>query len=104
MSMPMPMPMPGTVGLPPDVTGVGRTILENQALGAQYAAENHPRGKVPDMQPRDTSPSRMYWCRELDGNWTQRSRYTIDYMGKEEWTWYWNDRDKDFYAVRNSSG
>ncbi|CRK12163.1 hypothetical protein BN1708_010359 [Verticillium longisporum] len=66
--------------LPPDVSGVGRTSGEVALENAQFAYANglyEPQ----DFKPADDDPSRYYPVREVDGNWTQRNRYTIDNLG-----------------------
>ncbi|KAI0024713.1 hypothetical protein F4780DRAFT_550975 [Xylariomycetidae sp. FL0641] len=79
-----PAPGPVTPG-PPDVMGVGKTRFELRselAAAAVFNGCNEPQ----DIKPADDDPSRMYWCKELDGNWTQRNRVAIDKM--ENWRWY----------------
>jgi hypothetical protein len=51
-----------------------------------------------EMKPSDDDPMRMYWCRELDNNWTQRNRLTIDSGDIGDCRWY--AHDGVFYAVR----
>ena len=75
---------------------MGRTPLEQMAQNLEnaYASNiNEPQ----DFKPGDDDPSRMYWVRETDGNWTQRSRFTIDNLG--DCRWYATDEGV-FYAVR----
>ncbi|RXG46450.1 hypothetical protein VDGE_05886 [Verticillium dahliae] len=70
--------------LPPDVSGVGRTSGEVALENAQFAYANglyEPQ----DFKPADDDPSRYYPVREVDGNWTQRNRYTIDNLGDCRW-------------------
>ena len=90
--------VPGSVtaNLPPDVTGIGKTIAEIQAYHSDIAMAS---GVVEpeDFEPASKDPSKMYYCRELDGNWTLRSRYSIDQMG--DWRWYQTPTGI-FYAVR----
>ena len=50
-----------------------------------------------DFQPLDEDPSRMYYCRELDGRWTLRSRFAIR-MERDAFRWYLTP-DGMFYAV-----
>lgn len=90
--------VPGSVTahLPPDVTGVGKTIDEIQAHYHNIAMTNGIL-EPEDFQPASKDPAKMYYCRELDGNWTQRSRYSIDKMG--DWRWY-QTPEGAFYAVR----
>ncbi|PNH56545.1 hypothetical protein VD0002_g2934 [Verticillium dahliae] len=82
--------------LPPDVSGVGRTSGEVALENAQFAYANglyEPQ----DFKPADDDPSRYYPVREVDGNWTQRNRYTIDNLG--DCRWYVSEGGY-FYAVR----
>ena len=90
--------VPGSVTahLPPDVMGVGKTIAEIQAHHHDIAMTNGMH-EPEDFQPTSKDPAKMYYCRELDGNWTQRSRYSIDKMG--DWRWY-QTPEGVFYAVR----
>lgn len=90
--------VPGSVTahLPPDVTGIGKTIAEMQAYHQDIAMTNNVL-QPEDFQPASKDPAKMYYCRELDGNWTLRSRYSIDHMG--EWRWY-QTPEGIFYAVR----
>ncbi|RSM06328.1 hypothetical protein CEP52_005737 [Fusarium oligoseptatum] len=96
--------MPGTVPFiagnsghhVPDVTGIGRTAGEEQLRQIQFAHENRLY-EPQDFKPADDDPSRFYYVREVDGNWTQRNRFTIDHMG--DCRWYVTDEGW-FYAVR----
>ncbi|MBE3041581.1 hypothetical protein IMZ48_03175 [Candidatus Bathyarchaeota archaeon] len=90
--------VPGSVTahLPPDVTGIGKTIGEVQAYNFDVATANHVL-EPEDFQPASTDPAKMYYCREHDGNWTLRSRFSIDKMG--DWRWY-QTPEGIFYAVR----
>ncbi|KAF4341415.1 hypothetical protein FBEOM_4663 [Fusarium beomiforme] len=80
----------------PDVTGVGRTAGEEQLRQIQFAYANKMY-EPQDFKPADDDPSRFYYVREVDGNWTQRNRFTIDHMGACRW--YVTDEGW-FYAVR----
>ncbi|TID02851.1 hypothetical protein CH35J_003978 [Colletotrichum higginsianum] len=102
---PMGMQMPGCGGvpvfagnahLPPDVTGFGRTAGEIAVEQAQFA---HANGlfEPQDFKPADDDPSRYYPVREVDGNWTQRNRFTIDNLGDCRW---YVTTEGYFYAVR----
>ncbi|KAI0506799.1 hypothetical protein F5B22DRAFT_660014 [Xylaria bambusicola] len=51
----------------------------------QYNAFNNQMNEPQSMKPADDDKSRMYWCRELDGQWTSRSRYSLDRMGNFRW-------------------
>ena len=87
---------PGNVGpIPPEVTGVGRTPQEEILRQVEFAYKNKLY-EPQDFKPGDDDPGRFYYVRELDGNWTQRSRYTIDHMACR---WYVTDEGW-FYAVR----
>ncbi|KAF5020092.1 hypothetical protein F66182_7888 [Fusarium sp. NRRL 66182] len=80
----------------PDVSGVGRTAGEEQLRQVQFAHANRLY-EPQDFKPADDDPSRFYYVREVDGNWTQRNRFTIDHMG--DCRWYVTDEGW-FYAVR----
>lgn len=91
---------PGTTGppgfgLPPDITGIGRTAGEIATEQARIA-EQQDLTKPQDFKPADDDPSRFYWMRELDGEWTQRNRLTIDHLGCR---WFLHEGGY-FYAVR----
>ncbi|KAL2752777.1 hypothetical protein ACRALDRAFT_1072617 [Sodiomyces alcalophilus JCM 7366] len=81
---------------PPDITGIGRTAAEVAMENAEYAY-NNGLYEPQDFKPQDDDPSRYYPVRELDGNWTQRNRFTIDNLG--DCRWYVTDTGY-FYAVR----
>ncbi|KAK1999832.1 hypothetical protein LX36DRAFT_689811 [Colletotrichum falcatum] len=74
----------GNAHLPPDVTGFGKTAGEIALEQAQFA---HANGlfEPQDFKPADDDPSRYYPVREVDGNWTQRNRFTIDNLGDCRW-------------------
>jgi hypothetical protein len=79
----------------PDIMGFGKTATEVnlEALNAAYTSNIvEPQ----DLKPADDDPSRMYFCRELDGNWTQRNRFTLDNLTIR---WYMTQNGA-FYAVR----
>ncbi|KAK8056599.1 hypothetical protein PG993_001826 [Apiospora rasikravindrae] len=82
-------------GALPDIMGVGKTVAETQAEQLQSA---HDQGALEpqDFKPADDDPSRMYFCRELDGNWILRNRYTLDNIPIR---WYVTTSGV-FYAVR----
>lgn len=63
---------------------------------AAYAQTNR-MFEPQDFKPSDDDPSRFYYVRELDGNWTHRSRFSIDQA--EDCRWYVTDEGW-FYAVR----
>jgi hypothetical protein len=86
----------GNSGNAPDVSGIGRTPAEEQLRQVQFAY-NNKLFEPQEFKPADDDPSRFYWCREKDGAWTQRNRYTIDNVGDHRW--YVTDEGW-FYAVR----
>ena len=79
----------------PEVSGLGRTPNEEMIRQVEFAYQNK-LFEPQDFKPSDDDPSRFYYCREQDGNWTQRSRYTLDRMAVR---WYVTDEGW-FYAVR----
>ncbi|RBR25798.1 uncharacterized protein FIESC28_01391 [Fusarium coffeatum] len=68
----------------PEVMGVGRTAGEEQLRQIKFAHANKLH-EPQDFKPADDDPSRFYYVREVDGNWTQRNRFTIDHMGDSKW-------------------
>lgn len=80
----------------PEVMGVGRTAGEEQLRQIKFAHANKLY-EPQEFKPADDDPSRFYYVREVDGNWTQRNRFTIDHMGDSKW--YVTDEGW-FYAVR----
>ncbi|CAM1503002.1 Fc.00g077780.m01.CDS01 [Cosmosporella sp. VM-42] len=86
----------GNYGHVPEVSGLGRTTGEEQLRQIKYA-HAHRLYEPQDFKPADDDPSRYYFVREVDGNWTQRNRFTIDSMG--DCRWYVTDEGW-FYAVR----
>jgi hypothetical protein len=96
-------PQPSITGLPtftlqqPTFSTFGQTGYE--VLNSQLAtAQGLEMNKKQEMKPSDDDPMRMYWCRELDGTWTQRNRLTIDSGDIGSCRWYVHDGV--FYAVR----
>lgn len=92
---------PGGGGFPPgvpDVMGVGKTRGEMMAELCQ-AAQNNQADEPQDFKPADDDPSRMYWCREADGDWVQRNRFAIDRL--EGCRWFIDERGR-FYVVRSA--
>lgn len=85
--------VPASAG--PEVSGLGRTPNEEMIRQVEFAYQNK-LFEPQDFKPSDDDPSRFYYCREQDGNWTQRSRYTLDRMAVR---WYVTDEGW-FYAVR----
>lgn len=86
----------GNTGHPPEVSGLGRTRGEEDLRQIKFAHANK-MFEPQDFKPADDDPSRFYYVREVDGNWTQRNRFTIDHMG--DCRWYVTDEGW-FYAVR----
>lgn len=74
-------------------------MMAQQMATAQGLEMNKPQ----DMKPADPDPLRMYWVRELDGNYTQRNRLTIESGDIGDVRWYVQDGGI-FYAVRLPSG
>ncbi|KAI0453230.1 hypothetical protein F5B21DRAFT_505451 [Xylaria acuta] len=73
---------------------MGKTKDELDAetrYNAQHNQMNEPQG----IKPADDDISRMYWCRELDGQWISRSRFSLDRMGNFRW---YVSPDGVFYA------
>ncbi|KAI0887403.1 uncharacterized protein GGS22DRAFT_186235 [Annulohypoxylon maeteangense] len=81
-----PSGMPGAfpASSAPDVMGIGKTGMEVQ-LEQYHTAVNNKALEGQDIAPADPDPSRMYYCRELDGEWTLRNRFGIDNMGDCRW-------------------
>lgn len=75
-------------------TGIGQTAGEVAAGFMTNPELNEPQ----DFEPKDKNPSRMYMVRQLDGNWIQMPRATIDYFGSAA-RWYITPEGV-FYAVR----
>lgn len=88
--------VPGNGGPPPDISGLGKTQGEETVRQIEFAHANQ-LFEPQDFKPADDDPSRYYYVREVDGNWTQRNRFTIDHMGGCRW--YVTDEGW-FYAVR----
>ncbi|KPM46089.1 hypothetical protein AK830_g541 [Neonectria ditissima] len=86
----------GNNGHIPEVAGVGRTAGEEQLRQIKFAYENRLH-EPQDFKPADDDPSRFYYVHEVDGNWTQRSRFTIDNLGDCRW---YVTNDGWFYASR----
>lgn len=80
----------------PEVAGVGRTAGEEALRQIKFAHANRLY-EPQDFKPADEDPGRFYWLREVDGNWTQRSRHTLDNLG--DIRWYVTDEGW-FYAVK----
>ncbi|OAA68242.1 hypothetical protein SPI_00437 [Niveomyces insectorum RCEF 264] len=95
MGMGMPGTFPGGTVHPEPALGVGQTAGETLQEQIEFAHANNMY-EPQDFKPADDDKSRFYWVRELDNNWTQRSRATIDHIGCR---WYITDGGV-FYAVR----
>lgn len=88
-------PVPDVSSLAPDILGMGRTRSEfaaEQANAAVFNEANLPQ----EFQPADPNPGRMYWVRQVDDEWVQMSRATIDNLGCRWFIW----PTGVFYAVR----
>lgn len=81
---------------PDPVSGQGQTTSEIHATQAHFAYANN-MFEPQDIKPADDDKSRYYFVRELDGEWTQRNRFTIDNLGDCRW---YVTNDGVFYAVR----
>lgn len=75
--------------------GIGQTAGEVAAGYMTNPELNEPQ----DFKPADENPGRMYMVRQLDGQYIQMSRATIDSFGDKGARWYCTD-DGVFYAVR----
>ncbi|KAG6012584.1 hypothetical protein E4U41_005279, partial [Claviceps citrina] len=71
-------------------------VMAAAAVPVEFAYSNR-LFEPQEFKPADDDPSRFYYVREVDGNWTQRNRFTIDHMG--DCRWYLTDEGW-FYAVR----
>jgi hypothetical protein len=92
-----PLPTAAASAFHPDpVMGIGQTGQELKAAQAHFAYANN-MFEPQDFKPADDDPSRYYFVREVDGEWTQRNRYTIDDLG--DCRWFITDNGV-FYAVR----
>ncbi|KAI1816770.1 hypothetical protein GGS20DRAFT_159346 [Poronia punctata] len=74
---------------------MGKTKAEVDAEN-QHKAMHNQMNEPQDFKPADDNVSRMYWTRDLDGDWVPRSRYTLDHMGN--FRWYVTENGV-FYAV-----
>ena len=89
--------LPAPASIHPDpVTGIGQTGQELRAAQAHFAYANN-MFEPQDIKPADDDPSRYFFVRELDGEWTQRNRFTIDNLG--DCRWYITDGGM-LYAAR----
>lgn len=74
-------PGPGLVG---GGIEMGKTKAEVDAENQSSALHNQ-MNEPQDIKPADDDPSRMYWCREHDGEWIPRARFALDRMGNFRW-------------------
>ncbi|KAI0914376.1 hypothetical protein F4823DRAFT_637475 [Ustulina deusta] len=84
---PTPPVTPPTVFFPGGGMGgaeMGKTKTEVEAEN-QYNSLHNQMNEPQGMKPADDDGSRMYWCRELDGQWIARSRFSLDRMGNFRW-------------------
>lgn len=79
----------------PEVAKFGQMAGENALKEAKFAYENNIY-EPQDFKPADDDPGRFYPLRQLDGNWTNVTRATIDKLPSR---WYLSERGF-FYAVR----
>lgn len=82
-----PITPPGGVPFPGATMGgfeMGKTKNEVDAEN-QYNSQHNQMNEPQSMKPADDDPSRMYWARELDGQWIARSRFSLDRMGNFRW-------------------
>ena len=82
-------------GPAPDIMGIGKTrdqFAMEQANAALANEANEPQ----DFEPADKNPGRMYWTRQLDGEWIQMTRATIDNLPTRWYVW----PSGVFYAIR----
>ncbi|KEZ42461.1 hypothetical protein SAPIO_CDS5667 [Scedosporium apiospermum] len=89
-----------TGGIPPYVNGpfgVGMPGGPGYGCG-NYGTMRHGHFEAEDFQPSDEDPNRMYYCRELDGSWTLRSRFAIN-KSRKDIRWYITPEGM-FYAIR----
>ena len=96
MGVSVPVITTGNYNAYPDIMGVGKTGLEVQQEQVEFAYANELY-ESQDFKPADDNPSRFYFVREVDGNWTQRNRFTIENLGDCRW---YITGEGYFYAVR----
>ncbi|KAJ4420127.1 hypothetical protein N0V82_004574 [Gnomoniopsis sp. IMI 355080] len=87
-------PAPMMPGAFPAMNNMAAPFHFDPAAGMTNPELNEPQ----DFKPADDSPSRMYWVRQLDGEYCQMPRITIDSFGQAA-RWYCTDEGV-FYAVR----
>ncbi|TGJ86090.1 hypothetical protein E0Z10_g2660 [Xylaria hypoxylon] len=63
---------------------MGKTKAEIDAEN-QYNSLHNQMNEPQSIKPADDDISRMYWCRELDGQWVSRSRFSLDRMRNFRW-------------------
>ncbi|KFY11365.1 hypothetical protein V491_07236 [Pseudogymnoascus sp. VKM F-3775] len=89
--------------------GIATAGAFNSPAAKEFSAHRRGRcgtassGSRMEMVPADPDISRMYEVQELDGNWTRRSRYTIDSKDIGQVRWYQRP-DGTFFAKRLPSG
>ncbi|KAI9897165.1 hypothetical protein N3K66_008187 [Trichothecium roseum] len=86
-------PVPTGTGPPNGYGGTG----QEETIRQLNFAYNNRLFEPQDFKPADEDPGRFYYVREVDGNWTQRSRFSIDHIDNVRW--YVTDEGW-FYAVR----
>ncbi|OBT57727.1 hypothetical protein VE04_02428 [Pseudogymnoascus sp. 24MN13] len=83
----------------------GQQWVTNGPTKAEHIAAMKDKAdtRPQELVPADPDISRMYEVQELDGNWTRRSRYTIDSKDIGQVRWYQRP-DGTFFAKRLPSG
>lgn len=83
----------------------GQQWVTNGPTKAEHIAAMKDKAdtRPQELVPADPDISRMYEVQELDGNWTRRSRYTIDSKDIGQVLWYQRP-DATFFAKRLPSG
>lgn len=83
----------------------GQQWVTNGPTKAEHIAamKNKADTRPQELVPADPDISRMYEVQELDGNWTRRSRYTINSGDIGQVRWYQRP-DGTFFAKRLPSG
>ena len=92
-NLPPSVAVPQPMGAQPGIY-MGLTESEARARNIEIAHANNV-GAPQDFKPFDDNPNRMYWLRDLDGNYSVRDRRTIDQLGCR---WYIT-AEGSFYAV-----
>ncbi|OBT67506.1 hypothetical protein VE03_02970 [Pseudogymnoascus sp. 23342-1-I1] len=83
----------------------GQQWVTNGPTKAEHLAAMKDKAdtRPQELVPADPDISRMYEVQELDGNWTRRSRYTIDSKDIGQVRWYQRP-DGTFFAKRLPPG